>query len=193
MVAASCVTTALINLFKVEALVFTGVAGGLTEALKVGDIVVASHAINYDMDVTAFTLPWQPDYKHQRGELPFTNWRDYEADPHLLTLATNSTTAAAGASDMTVKVGRIATGSEFVTVPRKIELKATWDLVGNPDAVEMECAGVAQVCKMYQVPFLGLRAISDTITGDANADFGAFCQEAADNLWPIVESIVAQW
>ena len=45
--------------------------------------------INYDMDVTAFTLPWQPDYKHQRGELPFTNWRDYEADPHLLTLATN--------------------------------------------------------------------------------------------------------
>ena len=40
MVAASCVTTALINLFKVEALVFTGVAGGLTEALKVGDIVV---------------------------------------------------------------------------------------------------------------------------------------------------------
>ena len=62
---------------------------------------------------------------------------------------------------------------------------------GTPDAVEMECAAVAQVCKMYSLPFLGLRALSDTLEGDANADFNAFCQEAADNLYPVVSHVVA--
>ena len=83
------------------------------------------------------------------------------------------------------------TGSEFVTVERKVALRPVWASVGDPDAVEMECAAVAQVCKMYSLPFLGLRALSDTLEGDANADFNAFCQEAADNLYPVVSHVVA--
>ena len=48
-----------------------------------------------------------------------------------------------------------------------------------------------KVCKSYGLPFLGLRALSDTLEGDANADFNAFCQEAADNLYPVVSHVVA--
>ena len=52
------------------------------------------------------------------------------------------------------------------------------------------CAWGTQVCFMNGVPFLGLRAISDTTEGDANDDFNAFCASAADGLWPIVDYVV---
>ena len=54
----------------------------------------------------------------------------------------------------------------------------------------MECAGVAQVCRSFNVPFLGLRALSDVLAGDANADFNAFTVQAADNLWPVVAHVI---
>ena len=91
--------------------------------------------------------------------------------------------------------GRIVSGSEFVTTERKAALAPVWEELSGeaggtpPLAVEMECAAVAQVCLQFGKPFLGLRAISDTTTGDANEDFGAFCQEAADRLWPVVEHV----
>ena len=163
MVAASSVTTTLVNVFNVSMVIFTGVAGGLKEGQTVGDIVVASDVINYDMDVTAFVLPWMPDYKHKRGELPFTSWREFPSDVRLVALAMEG--GQAGAAAASFKQGRIVTGSEFVTVERKVALKPVWDSVGDPDAVEMECAAVAQVCKMYGLPFLGLRALSDTLGG----------------------------
>ena len=62
-----------------------------------------------------------------------------------------------------------------------------WDLLGEPLACEMENAGVAQICKAFNVPYLSLRALSDLVEGDANEDFGKFCQEAADNVFPIVQ------
>jgi len=49
------------------------------------------------------------------------------------------------------------------------------------------------VCRAFGVPFLGLRALSDLTEGDANADFNAFTSEAADNLWPIVAHVLANF
>jgi adenosylhomocysteine nucleosidase len=86
--------------------------------------------------------------------------------------------------------GRLASGSIFVDAPTKQAMAdKVWAAVGLPDAVEMENAGVAQICKAYGVPYVSIRALSDLITGDANADFNAFCQQAADNAFPIVRHI----
>lgn len=52
---------------------------------------------------------------------------------------------------------------------------------------------MAQVCRSFGTPFLGLRALSDTMKGDANADFNAFTNEAADNLWPIVAHVLESY
>lgn len=43
------------------------------------------------------------------------------------------------------------------------------------------------------LPFLGLRALSDVMEGDANADFNAFTQSAADSLWPVVDHIITEF
>ncbi len=52
----------LIDLERPEALIFSGVAGGLLPNMAVGDLVVASHLIQFDIDLTAFG--------RRHGELP---------------------------------------------------------------------------------------------------------------------------
>ena len=49
-VAASSVTTTLINLFKIDFLLFTGVAGAVHPDLNIGDIVIGEVLYQHDMD-----------------------------------------------------------------------------------------------------------------------------------------------
>jgi len=49
-VAAATTCTVLLDAFGVAALLFTGVAGGLGERVRVGDIVVATELLQHDMD-----------------------------------------------------------------------------------------------------------------------------------------------
>ena len=64
---AATTATVLVAKFGCEAVVFTGVAGGLLEGQHVGDIVLATDCVNYDMDVTAF-VPF-PGCKFERGQV----------------------------------------------------------------------------------------------------------------------------
>ena len=180
--AGSAVTT-MINQFHATKVIFTGVAGGLKEGQCIGDIVVGKTVVNYEMDAREFTAPWDPEYKYQLGEIPIMKWRFYDADPTMLDLALS----APAVEGVSVCAGLIASGSIFVTAPAKKAMAETvWKPLGMPDACEMENAGVAQICRAYDVPYVSLRALSDLVTGDANADFGKFCQQAADNVFPIV-------
>jgi adenosylhomocysteine nucleosidase len=56
-VAAATTATALIERFEVNAIVFTGVAGGLAAGVNVGDMVVASDFIQHDMDASPLFAP----------------------------------------------------------------------------------------------------------------------------------------
>ena len=93
---------------------------------------------------------------------------------------------------MRVSTGLLASGSVFISSEEaKLAFNASKGAaLGNPVAVEKENAGVAQICKAYDKPYLSLRALSDLLKGDANADFNAFCQQAANNTFPLVSHIV---
>lgn len=71
----------MINVFKVQAIVFTGVAGGLKEGQAIGELVLGADVVNFEMDCRGFVLPFEPDYRYQLGELPFLKWRFYAAHP----------------------------------------------------------------------------------------------------------------
>eukprot|EP00002_Diphylleia_rotans_P037063 TRINITY_DN8242_c0_g1_i1.p1 TRINITY_DN8242_c0_g1~~TRINITY_DN8242_c0_g1_i1.p1 ORF type:complete len:244 (+),score=59.34 TRINITY_DN8242_c0_g1_i1:83-814(+) len=187
LVFASSVVTTMVNIFHVRAVIFTGVGGGLKSGQSVGDIIVAKDVINYEFNCKNFFLPWDPSYRHKLGEIPFVGICSIPCDEKLTQLAMNAPHPAG----KKYTYGRVATGQEFVNVQRKLDLQAVWDEVGNPDVVEMEGIAIAQVCHSYEIPFVLLRAISDTIEGNASDDFNAFAQTAADELWPIVDYIVA--
>jgi len=187
MVFAGSAVTTMINEFGATHVIFTGVAGGLLEGQRIGDIVVGTDVVNYEFDCRQFKYPWDPSYELQLGEIPFVNWRFFAADPAMLA----SALAAPRAEGVRVSSGRIASGSIFVnTEQKKAMAESVWKPLDFPACCEMENAGVAQICRAYNTPYLSLRALSDLITGDANADFNAFCAQAADNTFPLVMSVV---
>ena len=47
-------TQILVDLFQVEAVINTGIAGSLNNDINIGDIVVSTDAIQHDMDATGF-------------------------------------------------------------------------------------------------------------------------------------------
>jgi adenosylhomocysteine nucleosidase len=51
-VAAATTATLMLERFGVDALVFTGAAGGLGKGVRVGDVVVASGLVQHDMDAS---------------------------------------------------------------------------------------------------------------------------------------------
>ncbi len=73
--------------------------------------------------------------------------------------------------DQPIQIGR------FVTVDRVLTLSSQKQAVGRRTgavAVDMESGAIGQVTQQYGLPFLIVRAVSDTIKEDLPADFNVF-------------------
>jgi adenosylhomocysteine nucleosidase len=193
-VAAATTTTALIEAFGVDRVVFTGVAGGIGDGVKVGDVVVADAFIQHDMD----SGPLFPRY-----EIPLYGCATLNCDRSLSAIlfeATHEGMAGVGEhfhhenllEAPNVHRGLIASGDQFVCDPLDVEcMRADLQLAGHlPLAVEMEGAAVAQVCFDYGIPFAAVRTISDRADAQAHMDFSAFVQQVAS---PYALAIVSQF
>ena len=153
----------LVNDFKVTAVINTGSAGAVASGLEIGDVVVADRLVYHDVDVTAFGY----DYG-QMARQPLY----YEASRYLV----EEMKAVLEKTQQTSRVGLIATGDSFIAGQDKIDqIKAHF-----PDvlAVEMEGAAIAQAAHSLGLPFMVIRAMSDTASHDANVTFDEFILEA---------------
>lgn len=193
-VAAASTTAILIEAFGVERVLFTGVAGGIGDGVKVGDVVVADAFIQHDMD----SGPLFPRY-----EIPLYGRSTLDCDAALSAILFE----AAGLSMAGVRGhfhrtnlleapnihrGLIASGDQFVCDPTDVDcMRADLQSAGHtPLAVEMEGAAVAQVCYDYGIPFAAVRTISDRADAQAHMDFSAFVQQVAS---PYALAIVSQF
>jgi adenosylhomocysteine/aminodeoxyfutalosine nucleosidase len=157
--------TTLIEHFGCDTLLFSGVAGGINPQLKIGDLIVANKLSQHDLDITAFGHPF--------GYVP-------EGSVYVPTDERLKNIALEVANDNGIKIieGIIATGDQFVAdETRKEFISSTF----NADALEMEGASVAVVCDALNVPYLILRAISDTADMDAGFNFDEFLETSAKN------------
>ncbi|AOF54159.1 5'-methylthioadenosine/S-adenosylhomocysteine nucleosidase [Rodentibacter caecimuris] len=163
-VAAAIGTTALLQLTKPDIVINTGSAGGVAKGLKVGDIVISDETRYHDVDVTAFG--------YEKGQLP-ANPAAFLSDEKLADLAQKT----AEAQGQSVKRGLICSGDSFIHSEDKIaEIKSDFPHV---TAVEMEATAIAQVCYAFNVPFVVVRAISDSGDGEASLSFEEFLPLAA--------------
>jgi adenosylhomocysteine nucleosidase len=151
--AAAC-TQYVIDRFDVEALICMGVAGAVDPGLEKGDIVISKETQQHDFD------PGDPKF------LKKFRARWLKADAGLVKLALE----AAKESDLAGRyvVGRVVTGDQAIVSRENREL-----LRENFGAscVDMESAAVAEVCRMNGVPWVIVRAVSDSAEGDAIAEF----------------------
>jgi adenosylhomocysteine nucleosidase len=193
-VAAATTATVMLERFGVDALVFTGAAGGLGPGVRVGDVVVARGFIQHDMDAS----PLFP-----RHEVPLYGRALFEADAVLsLQLAEAAqqvlqaaerhlgpeTLAQFQLSSPKVHQGLIVSGDRFVS--NHAESQALRESLPEALAVEMEGAAVAQVCLDYGVPFAAVRTISDRADDTAHTDFNRFIREVASRY---SRAILSQW
>jgi adenosylhomocysteine nucleosidase len=178
-VAAAATASALIHAFEVDAIVFTGVAGGVASHVRVGDIVVANELLQHDLDVS----PLFP-----RFEVPLIGLTRFAADAALsgvLAAACERFVAEEGAAlaarfhvgSARVHRGLVISGDRFVSSAQ--EVGALRAALPDALAVEMEGAAIAQVCYEHDVPCAVVRTVSDTADDHAKASFTSFLTDIA--------------
>lgn len=167
----------MIESLGAQKMLFSGVAGAISNDLSVGDLIIATRLCQHDLDITAFG--------HPHGFVP-EGAQFIDTDDSLKDVALQ----VAKEMDIVLKEGVIATGDQFVADPvRKRFIEETF----NADALEMEGASVAVVCDALDIPVFILRAISDAADMDASFDFDAFLDSSAkvsaDFIMKMVEKI----
>ena len=182
-VAAATTATLLIERFQARRIVFTGVAGGLGEGVRVGDVVVARQFAQHDMDAS----PLFP-----RHEVPLYGLTRFATDAALSDELARAAAAVLADAPRTLgedtvrefnlhspalHQGLVLSGDRFVaTATESDALRRDW-----PDAlaVEMEGAAIAQVCFDAGVPFAAVRTVSDRADDAAHVDFVRFIRAVA--------------
>ena len=167
-------TQILIDNFDVDAIINVGSAGASNDELNIGDIVIGKKLVQHDFDITAFG--------HPKGYI--SNVGQYlESDKKLIEQIKNAIKELEN-SDFKILVGTIASGDIFCTdaiMKEKIKNKF------ETDAIEMEGAAIAQVCKLDNIPFVVIRGISDSPNGNNEITFEQYLKKASQRCAQIIE------
>lgn len=174
--AAIC-TQILVDLFQVELVINTGVAGSLKNEINIGDIVLSSDALQHDMDATGFG--------YEPGIIPRMEESVFKADEKLVQLAKDVCTEVN--PDIQAFIGRVVSGDQFISDSSKKE-QLIRDFHGY--CTEMEGAAIAQTAYLNGIPFLVIRAISDKADHSAEMDYGEFEKQAIQHTLHLVTELV---
>lgn len=165
--AAVC-TQILCDVFKVNAIINTGVAGSLKNEINIGDIVLSEDALQHDMDATGFG--------YDPGVIPRMEESIFKGDETLLKLAQKVCQEVN--SDIQVFRGRVVSGDQFIS-DHDVKQRIVNSFGGF--CTEMEGAAIAQTAWLNKIPYLVIRAISDKADGSAEMDYSEFEMKAIEH------------
>ena len=166
----------LADLFKVDAVINTGVAGSLRAEINIGDIVVSTDACEHDMDVTALG--------YKQGIIPQMK-ESFKADRQLVEAAIEVCREVN--PDINVYEGRVLSGDQFISGE---EIKNKLIDLFDGFCTEMEGAAIAHAAFLNEIPYVVIRAISDKADGSAHMDYPEFERAAAAHSAKLVENLV---
>ena len=167
----------LADLFQVDAVINTGVAGSLRAEINIGDIVVSTDSCEHDMDVTALG--------YKQGIIPQMKESFFKADRQLVEAAIEVCREVN--PDINVYEGRVLSGDQFIS-GEEIKNKLI-DLFGG-SCTEMEGAAIAHAAFLNEIPYVVIRAISDKADGSAHMDYPEFERAAAAHSAKLEENLV---
>ena len=170
-------TQILASVYGVDTVINTGIAGSLNADIDIGDIVVSTSLVQYDVDARNFG--------YKLGEIPRMNIVEFPADKYLI----DKTQSVFDSLGLGIKLykGMVATGDKFVS---EDSLKA--EIISNFHAycVEMEGAAIAQAAMLNNMACVVIRAISDKADNSANVDYRSFEAKAIENMSKISLALV---
>ena len=164
----------MIDGYRPDIIVSTGVAGGADPAMKPLDVVVGTVYAYHDLYCGS---------ELEYGQLPGLPAR-FEAGQHLIETALQS------GGDTTLHSGLIVSGDWFVDAKEK--MRHILELFPQAKAVDMESCSIAQVCHLYQTPFISFRIISDVPLNDHQAaQYFDFWERMANGSFRVVSQFLA--
>lgn len=172
-------TQILADVYQVDAVINTGIAGSLRAEINIGDIVLSTDALQHDMDATGFG--------YEPGVIPRMETSCFQADPELLKKAEEACKEAV--PEVQVFAGRVVSGDQFIS-DRAVKERIIRQFGGM--CTEMEGAAIAQAAYLNHIPFVIIRAISDKADDSATVDYPTFERQAIAHSVALVENFVGR-
>jgi adenosylhomocysteine nucleosidase len=176
----------LINTYKPDFVINTGSAGGIGNlggAMRIGDVIISGGLVYHDVDVTAFNyapgqIPGQPPV--------------FPVDEELIAGAERAVNELKAEQALPASLnycrGLIGSGDEFVCTPESTAKVRR--LFPDIAAVEMESTAIAHCCRLFSVPALIIRALSDIAGAESPVSFNEFLPVASRHSAEIVRRII---
>lgn len=218
MVNAAMTTQMALDRFNISRIVFSGIAGGVDEALDIGDVVVADQwaqnlesafaretdkGFEVSTSIRNSTLP-NFGMIYPRGILlpgadlakPARVW--FPSDPALLDTARKVAGEVAlrrcDADKCLVHPPKVVVGGRGVSAPVFLDNAGYRKYLRSAfeaRLVDMESAAVAHVALVNKTPFIAFRSLSDLAGGGAGAnEMHTFMALASDNSATVVKAFV---
>ena len=175
-VSAAACAQSMILLYHPSVIINSGGAGGIGPGIHIGDLVIATACVEHDMDTTPVGDP--PAYLSGLDLVfvPCDEERSAIVEQEAKKIYPGQ-----------VLRGVIATGDQFVSDREKgRQLNRDFQAM----ACEMECGSIAHVCYMNQVPFIGLRSISDHGDESGSVDFQSFARDSAQQAAQLLAEVI---
>ena len=172
--AALCAQSLILH-YHPEWILNLGVAGAGDTTVSIGDMVIATAAVQHDMDTSPIGDPVGLVSKINLVEIPCD-----------ASLRARLVKAASAVQGVKVHEGVIATGDQFINSG---EVRSRIHRLFNAKAVEMEGGAVAHACYVHGVPCGVLRSISDQADGRSDMDYPSFTKLAARHSQQVVEAL----
>ena len=219
MVNAAMTTQLALDRFGIEAIVFSGIAGGVDPALDIGDVVVAGRWAQYleavfarkdgeDWKLPAYAKRAMPNHgmifpqpvevRSRRSEAAEEMFW-FETDRALLDVArqvaeTVELDRCAGETCLT-RAPRVVVGGSGVSGTVFVDNSEFRKYVAeafDASVLDMESAAVAHVAYANDVPFIAFRSLSDLAGGgEGENEMATFFALASENSARVVKAFVA--
>ena len=151
-------TQVMLHSFDIAYVINLGAGGSINSLLNIGDVLIAKQVVQHDFDITAFG--------HSKGYISGVG--DKIICDRDLVNEMEQIIQSIPERNYQIKMGTIATGDIFCSESwMKDKIRAKF----GADVVDMESGAIAQVCYLDNVPFIGIRSISDTPNGKNASTF----------------------
>lgn len=176
-VAAAMAAQYACDVFKPRCLIAIGIAGGIEDGARAGQVVVATGAVQHDMDGRPLTKA--------KGVIPGLGLSTITADPSVA----EKLLLAARFESKDAQSGLVLTGDQIVT-SRSVRSALVKEFPEGA-CIDMETAAVAQVAHQNGLPWSALRVISDSAdeTFDLRGVVGFGVSTAANLFESIIQSV----
>jgi adenosylhomocysteine nucleosidase len=169
----------LVDVFHVDVLINTGIAGSLNAEINIGDMVISTDAVHHDMDATVFGDP--------AGQVPRMDVFSFEADKELVAKAKAANEKAN--PEIRTFLGRVLSGDQFIS-SSEVKDRLVKNFQGY--CAEMEGTAIAHTAYLNQVPFVIIRAISDKADNSATMDYPTFEKQAICHSVNLMRELIPQ-